>query len=52
MMMREEVRGTVNRAGCGHPITLTDAGKRQLQTINVAAAARKTQKLQQKRIKA
>ena len=51
-MMREEVRETVNRAGRGQPITLTDAGKRKLQTIDVAAAARKTQKLQQKRIKA
>ena len=29
MMMREEVRETVNRAGRGQPITLTDAGKRE-----------------------
>ena len=52
MMMQEEFRETVNRAGRGQPTTLTDAGKRELQTIDAAAATRKTQELQQKRVKA
>ena len=52
MMMQEEFRKTVNRAGRGQPITLPDAGKRELQTIDAAAATRKTQELQQKRVKA
>ena len=52
MMAREEVRKTVTRSGRGQPLHITDAGKRALAKLDVAAEHARIVEIRTKRVHA